>query len=473
MKIASYLRICGYLGLASQIQAQEYQSHFPPVEFQARWQRIFEQIGDQAQAVLQGAEDPGAFVYPRQGNDFYYLCGVENPGAYLVLDGRTRKVTLYLPSAGRPRRAPLNPAVPKKPTWERMLSLDDPDKVKRFTGVDEVRSVSELKAFTAGIIYTLFSPAEGLAQPRAAANGRNQKIAADYWDSRVSKEKNFIALLKSRHPQTELRDLTPLLDEMRSVKNPREIEVMRKAGQLAGQGLNAAMKATKPGVYEYQLEAAARFVFLDHGARLEGYNSTVASGVTNISNGHYCFNSSQLKDGDLVLMDYSPDYGYYTSDIGRVWPVNGKFAGYQREICQVILEYHKTVLSRIRPGARVRDIMADAAQAMEPILARTKFSKPEYENACRKMVTTGGGVFSHTVGMTVHDVGSYSRAPLKTGQVFSIDPAVRVPEENLYLRVEDTVAVTDKGVEVLTAAAPIELDEIEKMIQSGNRARER
>jgi Xaa-Pro aminopeptidase len=89
------------------------------------------------------------------------------------------------------------------------------------------------------------------------------------------------------------------------------------------------------------------------------------------------------------------------------------------------------------------------------------------------MVTTGGGVFSHTVGMTVHDVGSYSRAPLKTGQVFSIDPAVRVPEENLYLRVEDTVAVTDKGVEVLTAAAPIELDEIEKMIQSGNRARER
>jgi len=452
MRIASYLWVCGWLGLAGQMQAQEYQSHFPPEEFQARWQRIFEKIGDQAQAVLQGTEDPGAFVYPRQNNDFYYLCGVENPDSYLVLDGRTRKVTLYL----APNRSRL---------WVRVLSLEDPEKVKRFTGVDEVKPVSELKAFTAGIIYTLFSPAEGFAQPRAAASDRNRKIAADYWDGRSSREKTFIALLKARHPQAEVRDITPILDEMRSVKSPREIELMRKAGQLAGLGLNAAMKATKPGVFEYQLEAAAHFVFLNNGARLEGYNSTVASGVTNISDGHYFFNSSQLKDGDLVLMDYAPDYGYYTSDIGRVWPVNGKFADWQRELCQVILEYHKAILSRIRPGARVRDIMADAAQAMEPILARTKFSKPEYERACRRMVATGGGAFSHTVGMTVHDVGSYSRAPLKPGQVFAVDPAIRVPSENLYLRVEDTVVVTDKGVEVFTATAPIELDELEKMVK--------
>jgi Xaa-Pro aminopeptidase len=180
---------------------------------------------------------------------------------------------------------------------------------------------------------------------------------------------------------------------------------------------------------------------------------------------HYFRNAATLRDGDLVLMDYAPDYRYYVSDIGRVWPVNGRYNAAQRELLGVVLEYHKAVLARIRPGPTPAQIMEEAKKAMEPVFARTRFSKPIYEQAARRLVETGGGVFSHTVGMAVHDVGSY-RSRLKPGHVFSVDPQLRVPEENLYLRYEDTVVVTETGVENFTDFLPMELDEIEQLVRA-------
>ncbi len=123
------------------------------------------------------------------------------------------------------------------------------------------------------------------------------------------------------------------------------------------------------------------------------------------------------------------------------------------------------MLARIRPGVTSDAILAEAQTAMEPVLARTRFSKPEYEKAARTMVETGGGVFSHTVGMAVHDVGGYRSAPLRPGQVFSVDPQLRVPDEKLYIRYEDTVVVTETGVENFTAFLPMELDEIEAVVR--------
>ena len=252
---------------------------------------------------------------------------------------------------------------------------------------------------------------------------------------------------------------------MRSIKSPREIAMVRRASQIAGLAMMEAMRSTEPGVTEYQLDAAARYVFLVNDARLEGYRSITASGTENINNMHYFRNTSTLKDGDLVLMDYAPDYRYYTSDIGRVWPVNGKYAPWQRELVQFILEYRNAVMTRIRPGVTSRQIMDEAKAAMEPVFARTKFSKPTFEKAARTLVETGGGVFSHTVGMAVHDVGRYAGEPLKPGQVFSVDPQLWVREENLYLRYEDTVVVTDTGVENFTDFLPSELADMEKLVQ--------
>ena len=147
-----------------------------------------------------------------------------------------------------------------------------------------------------------------------------------------------------------------------------------------------------------------------------------------------------------------------------MFPVNGKYNAWQRELLQFVLEYHKAVMTRVRPGVTPMQVRQEAAKAMEPVFARTRFSKPIYEKAARTLVETGGGVFSHTVGMAVHDVGSYAGAPLKPGQVFSIDPQLRVPEENLYLRYEDTIVVTESGYENFTDFLPMELDDMERLV---------
>jgi Xaa-Pro aminopeptidase len=440
-----------------------YQSHFPPEEFQARWNKIYDRIGDRAAALIQGMPKVNGFILPRQNNEFYYLSGIETPHAYLVLDGKTRTCTLHLP----PRDLRLESAE------GRILSAEDAELAQRWTGVDAVRSTRNMKEDQlpalqqAATIYTLFSPGEGTAQSRLELRSANNSIKADYWDGRPSREENLTQLLRQRFPQAEVKDLTPILDALRAVKSPREIALIRRASQLAGLGLIEAMKTTKPGLYEYQLEAAARYVFLVNGARLEGYRSIVAAGTANIWNMHYYRNNSELKDGDLVLMDYAPDYGCYVSDIARMWPVSGKFRPEQRELLQFVLEYRNAILKRIRPGAEVRQIMDEAKKAMEPVFQATQFSKPIYEKAARQLVERGGGVFSHPVGMAVHDDGNYSWGPLRPGHVFSIDPQLRVPEERLYLRYEDVVVVTESGVENFTSFLPSELNEIEKLVGRG------
>ena len=459
--------------------AQYYQTDFQPEEFRARHAKVLEQIGTNAVAVVQGIPQTEGFTYPRQHNSFYYLSGIETPGAYLLLDGRTKKVTIYLPAR--------NPRL--EAAEGRVLSAEDSDLVKRISGVDEVKSLQEMtgtnwplvataapgtdgaggqrgggRGQASAAIFAEFSPAENQGQSRGELVSAETSRVNDYWDGTGSRQRRFVELIRARQPRAEIKNLNPILDEMRSVKSTREIALVRRASQIAGLGVMEAMRSTEPGVTEYQLDAAARYVFALNDARLEGYRSITATGTDNINNMHYFRNTSTLKDGDLVLMDYAPDYHYYVSDIGRVWPVNGKYNAWQRELLQFVLEFHKAVLSRIRPGVTATQIHDEAKKAMEPIFARTKFSKPIYEAAARRLVETGGGVFSHTVGMAVHDVGSYRNGPLKPGQVFSVDPQLRVPEENLYLRYEDTVVVTDTGVENFTDFIPMELDDMERMV---------
>jgi Xaa-Pro aminopeptidase len=443
--------------------APYYQPHFPPEEFKARWEKVFDRIGDRCAAILQGMPKVNGFIFPRQNNEFYYLCGIETPHSYLVLDGKSRKVTLYLP----PRDRRLESAEGS------ILSAEDVNLVKRLTGVDAVASTKEMaedqlpQLKEAATIYTPFTPAEGAAQSRVELRMANAAIKADYWDGRGSREENFAQLLRKRFPEAAVKDLTPILDELRAVKSPREIALIRRASQLAGLGIMEAMKSTKPGVFEYQLDAAARYVFLVNGARLEGYRSIVGAGTANIWNMHYYRNTGELKDGDLVLMDYAPDYGCYVSDIARMWPVNGKFSPQQRELLQFVLEYRNAILKRVRPSVEPKQIMEEAKKAMEPVFQRTKFSKPIYEKAARTLVERGGGVFSHPVGMAVHDDGGYYGGPLRPGHVFSIDPQLRVPEEKLYIRYEDVVVVTEDRFENFTDFLPSELDDIEKLVGQG------
>jgi Xaa-Pro aminopeptidase len=147
-----------------------------------------------------------------------------------------------------------------------------------------------------------------------------------------------------------------------------------------------------------------------------------------------------------------------------MWPVGGKYSPKQRELLQFVLDYRNCILARLRPGATPRAIRDEARIAMEDVFKRTRFSKPAYEQAARRLVETGGGVFSHPVGMAVHDDGDYSRGTLEPGHVFSIDPQLRVPDEKLYLRYEDVIVITERGHENFTDFLPSELDDIERLV---------
>ena len=442
------------------LSGQHYQVDFPPSEFKKRWEGVFSQIGDKGVAVVQGFPLSNGFIMPRQTNAFYYLSGIETPHAYILLDGRTRKVTMYMP--------PKNERLER--SEGRILNAEDRKLIKKLVGVDDVLSTDEMKNnFPPNlkrdeIIYTMFTPAEGQGQSRYELEVANASIASDPWDGRISREGRLVQLLRTRNRYNVVKDLTPIIDNLRSVKSSREIALIRRASQLAGLGMIEAIKSTEPGVWEYQLDGVARYIYLINGARLEAYRSITASGTPNISNGHYYRNDSELKSGDMVLMDYAPDFRYYVSDIGRMWPVNGKYEPWQRELLQIILEYRNVVLAIIRPGITTKQVLKEAEKKMKPIMKKYKFSKSIYKKAAEKMVRTGGGVLSHPVGLAVHDDGPYRYGPLKVGHVFSVDPQMWVPEENLYLRYEDTIVVTKDGNENFTDFLPAELDELELLV---------
>ena len=431
-----------------------YQRDFPPEAFAARRAKLFDAIGPGASAVLQGAGPTRGFGLFRQTNQFYYCCGIEVPQAYLLLDGSARRTTLYLPHREEGRE-----------NEGAALAAEDADLIERLAGLDGVFGVERLSRDLEGVtvLYTPHRPGEGALASRDNLTHADKAVAADPWGARATREERFIDLLKKRHPQIEVRDLSPTIDALRAVKGLREIDLCREAGRLSALAINEAIRSTAPGVCEYQLAAVADYVYLVHGARGEGYRPIVAGGA-NAWFGHYCRNDCPLNDGDLVLMDAAPDYHYYTSDIGRMWPVNGRYAPWQRELYGFMVEYHKVLLARIRPGVTAEEIHQDAAAEMAKVVDGTAFSKEIYESAARRALEFKGHL-SHPVGMAVHDVGGYRSSPLRPGVVFTVDPQMRVPEERLYIRVEDTVVVTQEGIENLTSLAPLELDDVEALMR--------
>ena len=437
------------------------QADFPASEFQERRAKVFDRIGNNAIAVIQGASFADAFPVFRQSNDFYYLSGIAAPHSYLLLDGRTRKTTVFLPHRDTQRDRQTGAQV----------SAEDAALVVERAGVDEVQGVEALARHLAAMqvrpppptIYSPFSPAEGVGGSRDEMLQVAAGIASDPWDGRETRTGRFVSLIRERFPTFEVRDLSPILDPLRLVKSPREISLIRRASRIAGLAIMEAIRGTKPGLFEYQLEAAARYVFLLNGARHEGYPAIVGGG-TNAWYGHYHRNTSELKDGDLVLFDYAPDYHYYTSDVTRMWPVNGKYTPDQRMLCGFILAYREALLKRIRPGVTADRILEGAKAEMEPIWRATPFSKETYREAAKGALTFRGHL-SHPVGMTVHDPGSYQKMTLVPGLVFSIDPMIWIPEEKLYVRMEDVVAVTETGVENFTDFLPSKPDDIEKLMR--------
>lgn len=431
----------------------------PPEEFAGRRARVLTEIGDGI-AILQGAAERPAEAPFRQNNQFFYLSGVEVPRAILLLDGRTKKSTLYLPDSSRRSRA-----------WGPLL--EPGDEAVRITGIESVQKREEFDAVVDGagrdgrVIYTPSRP-EVLGSGSAGdASAWAKATAADPWDGRLSREHVFIEKLKARAPRSEIRDLDPILDRMRFIKSPREIAVVREVTRITGLGIMAAMRDAAPGQYEYELFAAAEYLFRKHGAQGGAYFPLSATGKNTLYS-HYHRGTAKLVDGDLVQFDYAPDWKYYVSDVTRVFPANGRFTPWQREWYTIYLRLYQALMTSIRPGITVRDVIADAVKKMDAVMAGHPFTDHRIKEAAirfvdryRKSTATSLG---HSIGMEVHDVGRGGET-LQPGQMFTIEPAMQIPELGLAMRLEDALVITDKGYENMSAFVPIEIADIEKLMK--------
>ncbi len=427
-----------------------YQSAFSVDEFARRRSAVAAAIGD-GLAVLQGSPATGAFDLFRQHNDFFYLCGVETPHAYLTIAGRSGRTVLYLP--------PCDAKLAEQEGAE--LNSDAAETAARLTGVDDVKPLSALRDDLRGRteLFACHLPPEVRQACQDTLRHARHQSANDPW--RANGEP-FHTTLSRLCPAATIRDLSPFVTELRLIKSPAEIAVMRRAGRLAAMAVSEAMRSTAPGLVEGQLSAVAEYVFQLNGAGGPGYRPIVACGP-NIWNMHYYRNNCRLVSGELVLMDYAPDCSGYTSDIGRMWPVSGRYETWQRQLYGFVVEYHLLLLELIAPGRTTAEICAQAAEKLLPIVDRTQWVHPSFAEAARTLLRSEKQ-FTHTVGMAVHDGGEYKVRELRPGIAFALDPQLWVPDERLYIRVEDTVVVTERGVENLTRDCPHNLDDVERLM---------
>jgi Xaa-Pro aminopeptidase len=432
---------------------------FPPEEFAARRARVQEQIGDGV-AILQGAAEYPAYVKFRQNNQFFYLTGVEVPRAIVVLDGRTKKTSLFL-----------------SPRDERAERSEGPrlgpgEEAARLTGIGEVRPREEFGALLAELTAsgrTVYLPHRPEALGAATPNYTRmhaERSAKDPWDGRRSREQAFIDHVRAKAPNAAVKDLDPILDRMRLVKSPREIALVREATRIAGLAIAESMRAARPGMYEYELEAIADYFFKKHNAQGFAYFALVAAG-RNASYPHYHAAQSKLADGDLVLYDYAPDYKYYTSDVTRMFPANGKWTAAQRELYTVYVKMYQALMTSIRPNVGAKVILAEAAGKMASIVDSFAFSSEKHRAAARRFVdgyrNPTRDSLGHWIGMEVHDVDAPHQA-LQPGMMFTIEPALTIPEDRVYIRLEDAILITETGYENMSGFLPAEPDAIEKLM---------
>ena len=470
------------------------------MEHARRRERLAELLGDGLALVSSAspARRNNDVEHPfRQDSDFYYLTGFAEPGATLVLDpsAPAEKFALFV----RPRDR-------EREIWE-----------GRRAGTEGAR-----ERFGADAAY----PASGLEEALRERLAGRRTVFLPFRDGglrrRVLGAAAALGGLRERFGEeipAAVRDLTPLLAELRLYKTEAEAEALRGACRITAAGHLEAMRFARPGLYEYQVQAALEYSFRVRGARREGYPSIVASGENAVIL-HYTENDRRLRDGDLVLIDAGAEYEYFSADITRTFPVNGRFTGPQRAVYEAVSAAHAAGLEASRAGSSMADIHRAAAAAITEGLVELGLLPGPIERALachhyREFFMHGTG---HWLGMDVHDAGTYGAdgAPrlLQPGMAFTVEPGIYVDPEResvelplleydperwarrrmvlgaerarqveagereeagsvchtvpeglrgIGVRIEDDVLITDSGPEVLTAAVPVHPDRVEEI----------
>lgn len=392
----------------------------------------------------------------RQDSDFYYLTGFKEPESVLVL-------------------------APHHPEHRVILFVRPRDKEREIWDGRRAGTEGALTQYGADAAYTIDQLEEVLPRYLDDQSTLFFHIGrAPEWDERI------LGLVKSYRTKTRsgvtgpttISDPAAILHEMRLFKSPEEADLMRRSAEIAAEAHVQAMRETRPGMMEYEIQAAIEYVFKRRGAMGPAYGSIVGGG----DNGcilHYGENDARLRDGDLLLIDAGAEYELYASDITRTFPVNGRFSPAQREVYELVLESQLEAIRLCRPGVGFQDVHERAVEVLTAGLVRLGILKGEVSDLIQSeaykafyMHKTG-----HWLGLDVHDVGRYKVEGawrlLEPGMVTTVEPGLYIAHGTegvdpaywgIGIRIEDDVLITETGCEVLTAGVPKEVDEIERLM---------
>ncbi len=401
----------------------------------------------------------------RQDSNLFFLTGFTEPDAIAVFRNIRGKKDFILF---------VNPKDLAKEIWTGYRAGVE-GAVSKF-GASRAYSVAEFDS----VMETALEGADRIYYQFFNSLNRN---GVEYLDQKILRLMNLVRLKAGRTGKgmAPLFDVSELLGDMRLFKSPEEIQLMKKASDISARAHTEAMARTKPGLYEYQIEALLEFVFTNEGCARHGYPSIVASGI-NSTILHYVENNHQLKDGDLLLIDAGGEFEYYTSDITRTFPVNGKFTSEQKELYKITLDVQKECINLAKPGMSMFGIHSFAVGELTKAMIALKFiqgmslQQAVETSAYKKYYPHGTG---HFLGMDVHDIGLYQKngepRKLEAGMAFTIEPGfyvlhddLSVPEKyrGIGIRIEDDVIITPSGCDVLTSGVPKEMDEMCSMIGS-------
>ncbi len=438
------------------------QDLLPPSFFKHNRERLMQMMGDSSALILYAAPERVRnndvdYVY-RQDDDFFYLTGCNEPDAALFLSTKgvetgdsTRKQTVHEILFVRPRR-------PSQETWigRRM----GPEGAMQALGLEYALSISDMSSW----LWRMLRGHRQVYLP-LPAGGMTGELAGPVSDL------NADAL--RLEGTTEFRTPAHLIHDLRSVKSPEEIALIRKAVNASVDGHKRMMQTCRPGMFEYQLAAEFESATEEHGAEYLAYPCIAGSGENSVIL-HYESNRKELKKGEVVVLDCGAEYHNYASDITRTLPVDGKFTDAQRAIYSIVLHAQEEAIKQMKPGVSYWPAVQQAAERVirDGLL---KLGIIHDSLAYRKYFIHGIG---HPVGLDVHDVSSGQ--VLREGQVWTVEPGIYIPStadsvdvryRNIGVRIEDDILITADGHEVLSRDLPREPDAVERFMRSGKNAR--
>jgi Xaa-Pro aminopeptidase len=430
---------------------------FDAAVFAARREAFMQAIGTEAVAVVRSLPERvrnGDSHYRfRQHSDVFYLTGFVEPETTVVLrpGAEKERVVMFV----RPRD-------PEAEVWDgRRAGIEG---AKEQFGADAAYPASELEQRLGDLIANRDELHYALGLDHAMDQLVTGAIA------RLRKTER-----KGARPPRAVIDPRIALHELRLIKRPEELAQLRKAAEITCEAHLAAMAAGQPGMFEHELEALIEYTFRRRGGNGPGYGTIVGAGE-NATILHYIDNRCAIADGDLVLVDAGCEYGHYTADLTRTWPANGRFSPEQRAIYELVLETQKAAVAMAVPGATIEQLFEHCARKLtegliELELLEGPVSARIEDQGYKKYFMHG---VSHWLGLDVHDAGAYmpggKARPFVPGMVLTVEPGIYIagdaagaPERlrGIGVRIEDDVVITEHGNEVLTAACPKEIAEVE------------